>query len=474
MPVGARRCVHCRTLIGDAEEGSTRLGFGGSRHDDVNAAEADYGNSTSFGRPGSGFGSNIEEDDRRGGMMGGNDAPHQTMLGLGPISSSASRRMFDESSERGGFAQTTISGMPGISFDSSGRQSLRGGMNMGPSQMRTPAREINPVSMGIPPQEIRPQEIKHSSPHEAVAESLMGVSFDEPAKPAEVAAPKVELEQEPVIATNSDDPFANLPGVAPKPSSLVDEEFVDLTSKLFGDDFAAGTKEQDLEDDGWDFDFAPEEPEKKEEPTAEAPKPEADAAAKFDEDHPTAAAVKAAAAAYVPQDKKETTNAAESEAKKDDSSDDKKIEKSEASAKDAEKSDADAKNEPAKAESGASEPAKKADKKQSLPLSAIFAIAACVLGILWIIIAFANGGSDHKGFATALVTTLIASAIGGAHAGAFAKCGKTLWMALLLVGALMLFVAGALTDAGKAVAQPVLIGAALLELISCGIVFLKK
>ena len=201
----------------------------------------------------------MDESDKRGGMMGANDAPHQTMLGLGPISSSASRRLFDDATERGGFAQTTISGMPGISFDTN-RQSLRGAMNlnnMGPSQMRTPAREINPVSMGIP----APSEVRRSSPHEVVAESLMGVSFDEPAKPVEISPQKVDLKVEPTVPES--DPFAGLPGVAPKPSSLVDEEFVDLTSKLFGDDFAAGTKEEDLEDDGWDFDL-PDEPAKPE------------------------------------------------------------------------------------------------------------------------------------------------------------------------------------------------------------------
>ena len=68
---------------------------------------------------------------------------------------------------------------------------------------------------------------------------------------------------------SDDDPFAGLPGVEPKPSSLVDEEFVDLTSKLFGDDFAAGTANVDDDEDGWDFDFAPEPMEK----SHEEPKP---------------------------------------------------------------------------------------------------------------------------------------------------------------------------------------------------------
>ena len=88
--------------------------------------------------------------------------------------------------------------------------------------------------------------------------------------------------------------------------------------------------------------------------------------------------------------------------------------------------------------------------------------------------AFANGGTEQKGFATALITTLLAVAVGGAYAKMPGKCSKTLWTALLLVGALLLFVAGAMTNAGKAVAQPMLLVAAVLELISCGIVFLRK
>ncbi|MBQ8038186.1 MAG: hypothetical protein IJ268_14450, partial [Proteobacteria bacterium] len=56
--------------------------------------------------------------------------------------------------------------------------------------------------------------------------------------------------------TPSDDPLAGLAGVASvKPSSLVDEEFVDLTSKLFGDTFAQIKEDaEEDDDDGWDFD----------------------------------------------------------------------------------------------------------------------------------------------------------------------------------------------------------------------------
>ena len=55
---------------------------------------------------------------------------------------------------------------------------------------------------------------------------------------------------------NEDDPLAGLSGVsaAPVPSSLVDEEFTDLTSKLFGEDFA-DINETPVDEDGWDFDF---------------------------------------------------------------------------------------------------------------------------------------------------------------------------------------------------------------------------
>ena len=450
MPVGARRCVHCRTLIGDAEEGSTRLGFGSSRHEEASAAEADYGNSTSFGRPGSSFSSGMDENDKRSGMMGGNDAPHQTMLGLGPISSSASRRLFDDATERGGFAQTTISGMPGISFDTN-RQSLRGAMNlnnMGPSQMRTPAREINPVSMGIP----APSEVRRSSPHEVVAESLMGVSFDEPAKPVEIAPQKVEIKPEPAVPES--DPFANLPGVAPKPSSLVDEEFVDLTSKLFGDDFAAGTKEEDLEDDGWDFDL-PDEPAKPEPAKPEPAKPEPakpEPVAVSNAAAPAAAAVAAVKSSEAP--------AAKSDTKSDDAAD---KPKPAAAVSKSNKDDAVDKDEKKDSKPGA-----------SISPSQLMAAAACLLGFVWIVLAFVKGGAAEKGFAVGIAFALISSFIGLSHTRYADKLGNMLWTALLLVGALLFFAAATITGVGKAIGQPLLFVAAALELICCGIALFKK
>ncbi len=210
IPVGARRCVHCRTLVTEeGEQGSTSMGVGArdsSREFDLDR------NSTSLGRPGgsanSGF-NGIPDF----GRNSSNDAPHHTMLGLGPIAAASASNKRNPLDMDKVPVNHTMAGMPCI------------GANMTQNQ----ANEIGRV-----------------------------MQKDEPVKPVAVTAPK-----EPVIPApkvDEDDPLAGLAGVsaAPVPSSLVDEEFIDLTAKLFGDDFASiGNEVAEEVDDGWDFDFDP-------------------------------------------------------------------------------------------------------------------------------------------------------------------------------------------------------------------------
>lgn len=268
LPVGARRCVHCRALVGDTahenENASTHMGFGGGRDFDEERAS-----STSLGLPGSPMLSrSVDGDSRRQMSRAFDEAPHQTMLGLGPVMSNSRRQHDSNNDTMGAFSgQRTISGMPGISgfIQSQTAASARTperplrAVSMRPTRevatvsdedLFAAQRQAHNVSSGNAP-EIDAFEPRSSSPSFASA----------PAAAASVSRSDAVMDSMLGFgaghSSDDDDPFAGLPGVAPKPSSLVDEEFVDLTSQLFGDDFAAGTSGVDDEEDGWDFDFAP-------------------------------------------------------------------------------------------------------------------------------------------------------------------------------------------------------------------------
>ena len=278
LPVGARRCVHCRALVGDTmnehDNSSTHMGFGGSY-----TSEEERASSTSLGLPGSlTLSRNVDGGSRRQMNHGFDESPHHTMLGLGPVMSN-SRNSYDSNNDTmGAFSgQRTISGMPGISGFSVN--------SMNRSSARTPERPLKAVSM-------RPtREVQTVSDADLMSmrQNTPAVSVAVPPSDALRSSPKLDaftpsstaktptssdavfdsmLQFSAASDANDDDPFAGLPGVAPKPSSLVDEEFVDLTSKLFGDDFAAGTSNVDDDEDGWDFDFAPSSPE----PNVDVPK----------------------------------------------------------------------------------------------------------------------------------------------------------------------------------------------------------
>lgn len=144
-------------------------------------------------------------------------APHHTMLGLGPIATTPSKPANNTQADDR-MVNHTMAGMPCISATMSKSQASELGRSL--TQAPTPAKPLNVVPEPSIPEPVIPAPSKAAS-------------------------------------SNDDDPLAGLAGVsaAPVPSSLVDEEFVDLTAKLFGDDFASICNEvSDEEDDGWDFD----------------------------------------------------------------------------------------------------------------------------------------------------------------------------------------------------------------------------
>ena len=106
VPIGARKCVHCRTSLADSgsnDPSSTRMGVGNYPNEQMGGDRAEI---TSFGRP-SGGGYNDGMDFRAQMNQAFSENPHQTMMGLGPISGNSERNMWAEQNQ--GFAQTTIS-----------------------------------------------------------------------------------------------------------------------------------------------------------------------------------------------------------------------------------------------------------------------------------------------------------------------------------------------------------------------------
>ncbi|MCL2325176.1 MAG: hypothetical protein FWC40_01535 [Proteobacteria bacterium] len=237
IPVGERRCVHCRTIFGETNSGveasSTRMGFGARREE---ADEVSRGNATSFGRPGSAENLGPVEDGAvRGGFGRSYDAsPNHTMIGLGPVSLGGRRSWDnDEDDNVRGYASTTIAGMPGVSFDADRRKM--------------------PVQADSRSQAATPQNLNAVKVNHVAVPAPREIKFDAAAKHREEASIVAKKGHEPA-SQPVDDPFFGLPGVAPKPSSLVDEEFIDLGAKLFGADFATGAHDAD-DEDGWDFDI---------------------------------------------------------------------------------------------------------------------------------------------------------------------------------------------------------------------------
>lgn len=221
VPVGARRCVYCRASVDD-----NASGLSGASKAAPETWEEEENNSTSFGKPGSKqFSSAMNSD------FGGS-GPQHTLLGLGPVSLEGARSRVKED-PNDGFGQTTMMGMPGVTHE------------------RSPGLGSQKISIASP-------KLEEKAAPEPIAKA-------EPA-PTQDAGPV-------------DDPLFGLLGViAPKPSSLIDEEFTNLSSEVFGDDFDF---KLDDDDDGWDFDFEPEP--KKEAPKApepsrqQAPAPQIDA-----------------------------------------------------------------------------------------------------------------------------------------------------------------------------------------------------
>ena len=297
IPVGAKKCVHCRANVADFEmQGESAwekeavrhgaAGFGGSIAggglNPIDAGSRGYGgrggrsgSSPGFDRisgasgpvPGAlsgGFrrasgGFNAPMSGSYGRASGGygrassgfDDAPHSTMLGLRPIASPTGRDFYDDDRGGGGNrVSNTIAGMPGIKFDMTRRQAMEQDPFVEANNSMPTPEALTPV-----PQP-KPLDISLTKEKASAMEDLFaGLSDGASAKTADPDDPFAGLPGvAPKKTANQDDPFAGLPGVAPAPSSLVDETFDDLTAKLFGDDFAAGGNDIG-DEEGFDFDF---------------------------------------------------------------------------------------------------------------------------------------------------------------------------------------------------------------------------
>lgn len=233
VPVGARRCVHCRSLVGDASvdldnlNATTRMGTNSK-------------NSSPYGHAESGRKFNDFQDQSNA---------HHTMIGLGPIAASPARRSSEDLSRN--FGQQTIAGMPGISFEPHARQ---GGYRMAAASARTPARGLAPVKDNADHIHSNPHFSQQEIPHTETVVGKQSPFFNMPEKQNIYAnnGQNVPTQAPQAFQEPEEDALAGLPGVSVVPSSLVDEEFDDLTSKLFGDDFVIDEEEEDEE--GLDFD----------------------------------------------------------------------------------------------------------------------------------------------------------------------------------------------------------------------------
>ena len=413
MPIGARKCVHCRTSLAESgimnDPSSTRMGFGSHSEEPYDRAE-----STSFGRPSGGY-SDDAVDFRAQMNQAFNENPHQTMLGLGPVTHSE-RSMWAEQNQ--GFAQTTISGMPGITFDQSRlpvgggyRPSLNvGGQQIHANQDRTPIHEIkSPVS---------------SQPglgnKQAVSNNMVTEKPTNPAMKAQEAAPKNDAENA----------LFGLPGVAaaPMPSSLVDEEFVDLTSQLFGDEFAAPPLDDDDEDDdGWDFDV---------QPAAADPKPVAPVVSS-------------------PQ-------------KSDPAADTKRASSSSASQKTIESDTAEEEEEVTEAPVNA---ASSSAQSASSLVTKLACVAAAVT-LICIVIGIVTESISQDGGGLIMLGAIIVALVDGAYLLMLKSLSQKIWMVLFAISALVLLGMLFVTVAGQAMLYALLAVAA--QLACAGVLFMKS
>lgn len=275
VPVGARRCVYCRALLNEGPadefiEQSTHMGVGGAGK----ASDDSIKSTTAFGRPLSVSNRDDNSTYSSRNQSFENNALHQTMLGLGPIASMNSGGGNSSANKTSGMNQRTIAGMRGISFDQRSSNEFRAAspqpqqpsreqFRSNPSQV--PARQTNPGYDARPsgstwenerPVSQQPNTRQPSSQFDSRQQMSSGASHsNNMGAPVRQSGNKPKMVA-PAKQAPAEDPLAGLAGVAPMPSSLVDEEFVDLTSKLFGDDFAAiSSGEEDNDDDGLDFDM---------------------------------------------------------------------------------------------------------------------------------------------------------------------------------------------------------------------------
>ena len=468
IPVGAKKCVHCRASVSDFdvpgesawEKEAVRhgaAGFGGSMaggglnpieagsrgyggrggrsssspgYDRISGASGHVPNALSGGFRRASGGFNAPMSGSYGRASGGygragsgfDDAPHSTMLGLRPIASPTGRDFYDDDRGGGGNrVSNTIAGMPGIKFDMTRRQAMEqdpfveANNSMPTPEALTPVPQPKPLDISLTKEKAS-----------AMDDLFAGLSDEASKKTTDPDDPFAGLPGvAPKKAANQDDPFAGLPGVAPAPSSLVDETFDDLTAKLFGDDFAAGGNDIG-DEEGFDFDF-------------DFP------AALEDQQQSAAEAEVSAPAAPAHVVEKETT--------KTDAVEEATV---------PEKSDAEPDSTTAIASETQAQPHALIDR-----VAPIVSIVAAILTLSWLAVI-----PKDTSIAFALVASLVAVAADGISLKFAPKIKNTGMLVLFLVCVVLLFVAMAGFPQGEA-AKTLIICGSIAQLI-CGLIYYSK
>lgn len=205
IPVGIKKCIHCQMTLAESVQGG-----------DEDYRDRQVGVSQPHSRMRAQLG-------ERNVM--GNEVPRQTMIGL-PIASNdrAFGLHMRETNEQ---PMRTMSGMPAMVNHAN------------PVREVESRRSFDIFGEEYQAESVQPQAAPEVPSHDGNSEVVSLSSLTE-------------------LLENGGDDMENFPGVAP--SSLIDEEFLDLTSKLFGEDFAEVSSDVN-DEDGLEFDFVESSPE---------------------------------------------------------------------------------------------------------------------------------------------------------------------------------------------------------------------
>ena len=464
VPVGARRCVYCRTILGESEYeneefGSTQLGvrtssgtFSQKRRESGPIGVRDSGPMGMMRRPGS-----------------GGDGAHQTMIGLGPIPTGTGRGSDNDRGGSQGFGQRTMAGMPGISFDA---QHPNGAYRMGAQTPSGASGSGWRVEPSYQPQNnempMDPVQVQARTPERPIKPVAQKEPVIENAAPV-IPQPQANVGQENVLA--------GLPGVAPIPSSLVDEEFVDLTSKLFGEEFAEVNQVDEEDEDGFDFDLPASHPASAApaaSPAAAAPAAAAAAAASAAPAAPPATPLSGYPTLKPPAEAKSLDKSAAEQKSADKPAAEPKAEDKHADeAKAADKPVAEQKESATEAKHDENAAPHKAKLSTMMFAALASAGLSALMAILWFVMASGSINWDAQ-ITIALVGAAAANVVIDAVCLLAYKKFSSMALATLFFVGVVLFMGAAVMASGSIVALPLFALAMVAQLAAAICCFLKK